>query len=186
MQILLVFTFILKAFARINLFNIKVSSTDLKIKVVERPGTKVKRMLQRNDPFKAKKCKDSKCFVCTTSGEGSCRKSGVTYKINCEGDCDGDVYNGETHGNTNTRGAEHLSDYQYKRTNSVMWKHCQKKHNDQEQEFSMMVLDYVRGDPTKRQILEAVRINEVSEAKRINDKKEWIVGKIPTVAVTEL
>jgi hypothetical protein len=164
----------------------EVRCTNLKIKIVENSGKKVKRLLQRNDPFKAKTCSDNNCFVCTTSGEGSCRKSGVTYDINCEGDCDGDVYNGETHGNTNTRGAEHQSNYQYKRTNSVMWKHCQKKHNGQEQEFSMKVVDYVRGDPTKRQILEATRINQVLEEKRINDKKEWIVGKIPTVAVTDL
>ena len=67
-----------------------------------------------------------------------------------------------------------------------MWKHCLKKHNGEEQQFGVEVLDYVRGNPTKRQILEAVRINEVAEDKRINDKKEWIVGKIPTVAITDL
>ena len=164
----------------------EVRSTNLKIKVVERPGTKVKRLLQKNDPFKADKCNDENCFVCTTSGEGSCRKSAITYEIACGGDCNEDAYEGETHGNANTRGGEHQSDYQYKRTNSVMWKHCLKKHNGEEQQFSMKVVDYVRGDPTKRQILEAVRINEVAEDKRINDKKEWIVGKIPTVAITDL
>ena len=67
-----------------------------------------------------------------------------------------------------------------------MWKHCQKKHNSEEQDFNMKVIDYVRGDPTKRQILEAVRINGVPEGKRINDKKEWVVGRIPTIAVTEM
>ena len=67
-----------------------------------------------------------------------------------------------------------------------MWKHCEKRHDGQEQEFDMKVMDYVRGDPTKRQILEAVRINGVEESARINDKKEWIVGKIPTVTVTDL
>ena len=50
----------------------------------------------------------------------------------------------------------------------------------------MAVLDYVRGDPTKRQIMEAVRINEIPEGNRINDKKEWIVGKVPTVTVTNM
>ena len=30
--------------------------------------------------------------------------------------------------------------------------------------------------------MEAVRINSILENERINDKKEWIVGKVPTVA----
>ena len=79
-----------------------------------------------------------------------------------------------------------MDDYQHKRTHSVMWKHCQKKHDGVEQQFDMKIVDYVRGDPTKRQIMEAVRINSIPENARINDKKEWIVGKIPTVAVTDL
>ena len=67
-----------------------------------------------------------------------------------------------------------------------MWKHCEKKHDGVEQQFEMKIMDYVRGDPTKRQIMEAVRINSIPESSRINDKKEWIVGKIPTVTVTDL
>ena len=96
------------------------------------------------------------------------------------------MYNGETHGNGYTRGGEHKSDYQYKRTHSVMWKHCQKKHDGQEQTFNMKIMDYVRGDPTKRQIMEAVRIHNVPEEGRINDKSEWIVGKVLTVTVTAM
>ena len=72
------------------------------------------------------------------------------------------------------------------RAHSVMWKHCEKKHEGVEQQIEMKIMDYVRGDPTKRQIMEAVRINNVPESARINDKKEWIVGKIPTVTVTDL
>ena len=158
----------------------------MKIKVVERPGKKVKQLLQKNNPYKGKECGDEKCFVCSTTKEGSCKKSGVTYAVVCKGDCGGDTYNGETHANGYTRGMEHVSDYRYKRAHSVMWRHCLKKHGGQEQEFEMKVVDYVRGDPTKRQILEAVRINEVPETKRINDKKEWIVGTIPSVTVTDL
>ena len=55
-----------------------------------------------------------------------------------------------------------------------MRKHCVKKHNGDNQEFEMKVVDYVRGDPTKRQIMEAVRINNIQETKRINNKKEWV------------
>ena len=48
----------------------------------------------------------------------------------------------------------------------------------------MQVMDQVRNDATKRLILEAVRINSIPEERRINDKEEWIVGKIPAVRVT--
>ena len=50
----------------------------------------------------------------------------------------------------------------------------------------MKVSDCIRNDPTRRQIMEAVRINGVAECKRMNDKKEWIVGEIPTMTVGEM
>ena len=50
----------------------------------------------------------------------------------------------------------------------------------------MQVVDQVKNDVTKRLILEAVRINEVPEERRINDKEEWIIGKIPCVRVSNL
>ena len=162
-----------------------VSRSNLNINVVERAGTKIKRLLQKNDPNKSGECNADNCFVCSTTKEGSCRKSGVTYRITCKGNCGGDVYNGETHKNGYSRGGEHLSDYRFKRGHSIMWKHCEKKHGGDEQQFEMKVMDYVRGDPTKRQIMEAVRINDIPESARINDRKEWVVGKIPTVIVTD-
>ena len=164
----------------------EVESTSIKIRIVERAGVRVKRMLQKNDPFKDKTCNEDNCFICSTTGEGKCRKSGITYQICCKGDCGEDIYHGETHGNGYTRGLEHESDFQHKRERSVMWKHCVKKHSGEEQEFEMRVVDQVKGDPTKRLILEAVRINEIPEERRINDKEEWIIGKIPAVTVTSL
>ena len=102
----------------------------------------------------------------------------------CKGDCGGDVYHGETNTNAYTRGLQHIDDYEHKRKKqSVMLKHCMKKHDGGKQRFDMSIKDYVKGDPTRRQILESVRINQVAESKRINDKNEWIVGKIPTVII---
>ena len=167
-----------------HLIEEEVANTNLRIKVVEKAGIRVKRKIQKNDPFKGKTCDEDNCFICRTSGEGKCRKSGITYQIVCEGNCDEDTYHGETHGNGYTRGSEHESDYQHKRERSVMWKHCVRKHNGDEQNFLMRVVDQVRGDPTKRLILEAVRINEIPEERRINDKEEWIIGKMPSVTVT--
>ena len=162
-----------------------ISASNINIKVIEKAGTKVKRMLQRNNPFKAGECNDERCFVCSTSKKGNCRKPGVTYDIRCEGDCDEDAYNGETFKNTFARGKEHLDDYEKKRSSSVMWKHCQKKHGGVEQQFNMRVVDCSRRDPMMRQILEAIHINELPEDKRMNDKKEWNIGKLPVMEVTE-
>ena len=161
----------------------EVDLSELKIRVVEKPGTKIKRLLQKNDPNKQQVCRDEKCFVCTTTKDGNCRKTGITYTITCKGDCGGDIYYGETNSNAYTRGVQHIDDYERKRKQSVMWKHCIKKHNGEKQQFDMSIKDYVKGDPTRRQILESVRINQVAEVKRINDKNEWIVGKIPTVKI---
>ena len=121
----------------------EVACSTLKIKVVERAGVKVKNLLQRNNPYKKKTCDDNGCFVCSTTRNGSCRKSGITYKISCKGDCDGDSYHGETHANGYTRGSQHISDYEHKREGSVMWKHCVKRHGGDEQGFDMEVVDYV-------------------------------------------
>ena len=162
-----------------------ISSSNINIRVVEKAGTKVKRKLQRNNPFKERECKDERCFVCTTTRKGNCRKPGVTYDVRCEGDCGEDVYNGETFKNTFGRGKEHLDDYEKKRSKSVMWKHCLKKHDGIPQRFNMRVVDSPRRDPMMRQILEAMHINELPENKRMNDKKEWNIGKLPVFEVTE-
>ena len=41
----------------------EVKSSNLKIKIVERPGIKVKRLLQKNDPNKSGVCGDNGCFL---------------------------------------------------------------------------------------------------------------------------
>ena len=116
---------------------------------------------------------------------GDCRKSGVTYEIRCKGECDGDSYGGETHANGFTRGGEHQDQDRLKNPESTMWKHCVKEHHGQEQEFEMRIMDYSRGDPLMRQIKEAININEIPVEKRLNDKKEWNIGKLPTMEITD-
>ena len=160
-----------------------IAYTDMKIQVIEKSGTKVKRILQKNDPFKKKKCDDEKCFVCSTTEKGNCRKPGITYKIRCKGDCGNYMYYGETHKNAYVRGREHRFDYEKKLPKSVMWKHCRSEHQGENQEFEMSVIDCRRGDPMMRQILESIRINQVPEEKRMNDKTEWNIGKLPQVEV---
>ena len=139
--------------------------------MVEKSGTRLVRLLQKNDPFKKKSCRDAQwCMVCrgeNGNGEegGDCRESGVTYKIRCLGQKEGnpeeqcgEPYHGETDRNGYTRGREHDTDLTNERECSVLWKHCVEKHGSVKQRFEMVMVDRARNDATKRQILEAVRI----------------------------
>ena len=66
----------------------QLNRSKIKIKVVEKSGTKVQRMLQKNDPFGKKTCTwQEKCMVCSGNNLGGCKDNGVTYKINGEEDC---------------------------------------------------------------------------------------------------
>ena len=60
-----------------------------------------------------------------------------------------------------------------------------KKHNGQEEDFEMRVVDYSRGESLMRQIKEAININEVPAQERLNDEKEWNIGKLPTMEITD-
>ena len=162
-----------------------MASQNVSIRVIERVGTKVKRLLQKNNPFGKAKCATGSCFVCDTTDSGDCRKPGVTYEIKCKGECDEYRYEGETHANAYTRGAEHLDDFRLQRAGSTLLKHCTKAHNGVAQEFEMRVVDYARDDPLMRQIKEAMNINEVPRNRRMNDKKEWNIGKLPTMEIDD-
>ena len=154
-----------------------------KIKVIEKSGTKIIRMLQRNDPFKNKRCAEhEKCLVCSGDKPGGCRDNGVTYRINCKGNCDHE-YNGQTGQNGFTRGCCHLDDYRLKKEDSPLWKHCVKVHNSELQSFQMTILDRCRGDATKRQILESLRIQQVPEERSMNSKGEWNTARVPRVRI---
>ena len=143
------------------------------------------------DPFKTKTCRNREnCVVCSGSNPGGCRDSGVTYRINCLGDklenpeskCGGE-YKGETGKNGFSRGSKHQDDYRNKREASTLWKHCTLKHGGQEQVFEMTIEDRSRNDPTKRQILEAVRIQKVPSDLLMNGKSEWNSARVPRAVI---
>ena len=163
----------------------KLRETSIKMKVVEKSGTKVIRMLQRNDPFKEKKCtKPERCMVCAGGNPGGCRDNGVSYKINCEEDCPYE-YTGQTNQNGYTRGGRHLQEYRQKHSKSALWKHCANVHNGDQKRFTMTIVDKVRNDPTKRQILESIRMQKVPESHQMNSKSEWNTTRIPRIRIDE-
>ena len=76
--------------------------------MVEKAGVAVKKLLQRSDPFKSRKCERGDCPVCREDGKGPCDRQSVTYDIKC-GECN-DIYDyiGEKSRSTYTRGKEHM------------------------------------------------------------------------------
>ena len=137
-------------------------------------------------------------MVCTGSKSGSCRETGITYTIDCIGNqeeqdtgteettqrskCTG-IYNGETGRNAYTRGMKHQDDYNKKVEGSAMWKHCIAHHGGVEQQFEMRVKDRVRNDATKRQILEAIRIERTEQGNRMNSRGEWGANRVPRIDI---
>ena len=114
----------------------------------------------------------------------------MTYKIKCLGTREDDPeeqceepYHGETDRNAYTRGREHEVDLANERECSVLWKHCVEKHSSVKQKFEMMVMDRARNDATKRQILEAVRIQRAGSEQIINGRGEWNSNRVPRVVV---
>ena len=51
--------------------------------MVERAGVAIKKLLQRSDPFKSRKCEREDCPVCREDGKGPCDTQSVTYDIKC-------------------------------------------------------------------------------------------------------
>ena len=61
------------------------------------------------------------------------------------------------------------------------WKHCVEKHGGVKQRFGMVQVDRARNDATKRQILEAVRIQRESPDQILNGRGEWNSNRVPRV-----
>ena len=169
----------------------EIDREGFEIRIVEKSGTKLVRMLQRNNPFRQKTCRDmQRCMVCKEGKGGACRDSGVTYKINCLGGdtdelggmCVG-FYQGETDRNMFSRGGEHQDDLDNRRESSVLWKHCVEKHQSIQQKFEMVLTDRSRNDATKRQILEAVRIQRANAEHIMNGRSEWNSNRVPRLTV---
>ena len=162
----------------------KIAQTPFKIKVVEKSGTQLKRVVQVSNPFRSETCNDEECFVCSSGEKKNCRKNEIKYHIECEDDvCKDDRYHGETSRNGYTRGGEHMKAYKRREDGSFMWKHCRNKHGGEDRRFKMKIDRTFRKDPLLRQITEAIEINDTDESHRMNSKAEWHLPKVPRVSV---
>ena len=76
-----------------------------------------------------------------------------------------------------------MQEYGQQNGKNPLWKHSANVHGGDKVQFRMKVVDRVRNDSTKRQILEAVRMQRVPESKQMNSKSEWRTMKIPRILV---
>ena len=159
-----------------------VKETGLGIRVVEKSGRMMKSIVQRNNPFASRKCRDSDtCMVCSNGG-GQCRRENVTYKINCS-ECDY-VYHGETARNAYTRGNEHLSALNKNDKNSVLLRHTSVNHTDDVTPNFIMKVTSTHTSALERQLTEAVSIDQTPRDRLINNKAEYGHNKLVRVSLT--
>jgi len=161
-----------------------INESGVKIKVAERAGTSMKRILQRSNPFKRKTCGREDCLVCSTGGKGPCDAPGVTYEVyevKCV-DC-GHKYIGETARSVYTLGKEHLKAIdQGDQQAALVRRHSRERHQDVIPDFIVNVTAVSfkgRDAMLSRQISESVRISREKPEELINNKTEWNYVHIP-------
>ena len=159
-----------------------INECGAKIKVTERSGTKIARLLQKNDPFKNKECGKEDCLVCSNNGNGNCRSSGIVYEVECEGECPF-TYRGQSSSNAYTRGLKHMEDL-IKKRDKPLWKHCINEHKGEVQNFKMSILVQCRNDPTKRQIVESIWIRNTDPNHTMHERSEWNSVRIPQIDIS--
>ena len=149
--------------------------------MVEKAGVAVKKLLQRSDPLKSRKCERGDCPVRREDGKGPCDRQSVTYDMKFAEY--NDIYFGETSRSAYTRGKEHMKSLAIKEERSALWKHCKEKHNSEMQKFEMNVTGSYSNYAMLRQISEGVRIDQVPEGSLMNSKNGWNYFRVPRAVV---
>ena len=157
------------------------------MKVIEKAGTQIKQLVQKSDPFRSNKCPDINCFPCKSNNQNkqfNCRKDGIVYTIKCN-KCSAE-YIGESARNANTRGKEHKQDFDTQKDCSVMLRHTQSHHRDDENkpDYTMTVKQIYTNKCMDRQISEAIQINNIPFLDRINTRTEYTQNRIVRASLT--
>ena len=157
-----------------------ISKSDCSVKVVERAGANVKRKLQKSYPFTKQICEET-CFVCASEGKGNCRRSNITYVIECTRQGCKYQYIGETSRNGISRGKEHLKGLEKRDQDSVLVQHIQDFHQS---DFSQspchqfkMSIALSHATTISRLVTEAVKI-EMSTKPLMNRKRGYCVNSV--------
>ena len=160
-----------------------------RIKIVSKAGVKLINIFGRKNPFAKteKECdwdlieteKKSETKIC------KCRINSVSYQAKCT-TCESEgkvkVYDGETARNLLVRSKEHMNDLKNGKINSFMRKHIEKDHkgNEDSVKFTWNVL-MKHKKPLRRQLHEAVNINNKPSHENLNSKSEFHSQRIKRI-----
>ena len=163
-----------------------------RVKFLEDGGVRLKDLLIEKDPFPTSKCdrkRGKKCFLCdsevTENPKFACNSKGVGYQMVCDTcECRGKtrVYEGETGRSARIRGDEHLAALKKQKNYSVLFKHKENEHKNEEMRISMRITKRFK-DPLSRQGNEAVRISSRNKTDLLNSKSEFHHPPITRVTV---
>ena len=160
-----------------------------RVKLVERPGTQISRILCQRNPWAGDDCGRPDCLVCGDGeeGGGDCRRRNITYINTCitclnrrkagvpGGGAETGVgsgvarYIGESGRSGYERGLEHMEGLRKGQEDSHMFKHKLMEHPDEEVNFRMKILKKHKS-AFERQVTEAVLIEMEDNGLLLNSK----------------
>ena len=160
--------------------------TGERVKIVERAGIMIKRILHKSNPWAGGNCGREGCLVCRfEKGGGDCKKRNVTYRtecLKCNESGKTQQYFGESARTGFERGLEHERDFHNMKEDSHMAKHWLDVHQGEEQpDFSMKIIRS-HSSAFVRQIHEAVLI-EMNMGTVLNSKGEYNRCQLPRLGV---
>ena len=131
----------------------------IKLRIVEKGGPTIGKMLQRPNPSASQGCGKEECEMCSQPGGGKlCHKNNAVYKYECN--LDGYTYIGETSRNFFSRNQEHQENYVKRKPDSFINNHQTEMHGGAEPDFKYSVLKTFK-DPLSRQVSEGVHIRRL-------------------------
>ena len=162
----------------------------VKVKVLEKSGTTVKKLIQKSNPFGNMLCERQQCVVCynedVDTGNINCRTRGCVYLIRCTECQDGtheEKYRGQTGRSIHERMSEHFELYEKKDEKSILWKHAAKQQDDEKFPMKINVDCQCFDQPSRRLVTEAVMINQMDANESMNRKEEWNYVRIPRIDI---
>ena len=150
-----------------------------RIKIVEKGGIKMEKILTNKNPFQKEKCQEKWCPLCKGeygSSKIACNTNNAGYRWVCK-TCEKNknvikVYEGETSRSIRVRTLEHIRSYEKKQTGSVLHKHKMLDHIDEEVEFELEITGIFK-DALTRQANESIRIYNRNGSEILNSKSEF-------------
>ena len=170
-------------------------TTGYRVKIQERSGTQLRRILCSKSPLPTIPCGRDSCLMCKVDGSGDCRRRNILYHNSCD-NCSADnaakgvestaantaAYWGESFRSASERSLEHLQDYRNKKEESHMWRHKLQAHPDEEVSFTMKVVKRFHSS-FEREMAESIHIEVNQNNNILNQKLGFNRCLIPRLSV---